>query len=123
MLFQQVKLANYEAFGEMVKAWAKGSQPIPADLDALKQQLAAAQVGATIPDRITKVKFVQADDETWIVRLPARNYLAASEERLKDVDYTLPTFYERVFKAKPEVDDKMRFQAERIADYTINGCF
>ena len=65
---------------------------------------------------------VQADDDTWIIRLPAKRYLEASEERLKEADYTLPAFYERVFRSKPSVDDKMTFQAERIADYTINGC-
>jgi hypothetical protein len=122
MLFQQVKLANYTAFGEKVKAWAKGTDPIPNDLAALKEQLAAAQAGAKIPDSITKVKFVQADDDTWIIRLPAKKFLEASEERLKESDYTLPSFYERVFRSEPNVDDKMRFQAERIADYTINGC-
>jgi hypothetical protein len=122
MLFQQVKLTNYTAFGEKVKAWAKGTDQIPKDLDELKEQLAAAQVGATVPERITKVEFVQAGDDTWIIRLPAKTYLEAAEERLKEVDYTLPTFYERVFRSKPKVDDKMKFQAERIADYTINGC-
>lgn len=122
MLFQQVKLTNYTAFGEKVKAWAKGTDRIPNDIDELKEQLAAAQVGATVPEHITKVRFVQPDDDTWIIRLPAKNYLEASEERLKEVDYTLPTFYERVFRSKPKVDDKMKFQAERIADYTINGC-
>jgi hypothetical protein len=105
-----------------VKAWARGTDQIPNDLDELKEQLAAAQVGATVPERITKIRFVQADDDTWIIRLPAKSYLEAAEERLKEVDYTLPTFYERVFRSKPKVDDKMRFQAERIADYTINGC-
>jgi len=122
MAFQQVKLTNYAAFGEKVKAWAKGLHPMPANLAELKEQLAAAQVGATVPEGITKVKFVQADDDTWIIRLPAKRYLEASEERLKEADYTLPAFYERVFKSKPSVDDKMTFQAERIADYTINGC-
>ena len=122
MLFQQVKLTNYTAFGEKVKAWAKGADQIPNDLEELKEQLAAAQVGATIPERITQIRFVQADDDTWIIRLPAKSYLEAAEERLKEVDYTLPTFYERVFRSKPKVDDKMKFQAERIADYTINGC-
>jgi hypothetical protein len=122
MEFRQIKLANYPAFGEKVKAWAKGKDPIPADLAELKEQLASAQVGATIPENITKVKFVQADDDTWIVRLPAKKYLEASEERLKEADYTLPAFYERAFRSKPQVDDKMKFQAERIADYTINGC-
>lgn len=123
MIFQQVKLANYGAFGEKVKAWAKGKDAVPQDLAALKEQLAAAQVGVTVPDYITKVKFVQADDDTWIIRLPGKNYLEAAEQRLQDVDYTLPTFYERVFQAKPQVEDKMKFQAERIADYTINGCW
>lgn len=122
MAFQQVKLTNYAAFGDQVKLWAKGLQEIPADLAALKEQLAAAQVGAIIPEHITKVRFIQADDDTWIIRLPARNYLNASEERLRDVDYTLPTFYEQAFRSKPVVEDKLKFQAERIADYTINGC-
>jgi hypothetical protein len=122
MAFQQVKLANYKAFGEKVKAWAKGSDVVPATLGELKEQLAIAQVGATIPDHITTVQFVQADDDTWIIRLPAKKYLEASEERLKQADYTLPAFYERVFRSKPAVEDKMQFQAERIADYTINGC-
>ena len=84
MAFQQVKLTNYVAFGEKVKAWAKGADPIPGDLAALKEQLAAAQVGATVPEKITKVRFVQADDDTWIIRLPAKKYLEASEERLKE---------------------------------------
>jgi hypothetical protein len=122
MEFRQIKLANYSAFGEKVKAWAKGNAPIPHDLNEMKEQLAAAQVGATIPENITKVKFIQADDDTWIVRLPAKRYLEASEERLKEADYTLPAFYERAFRSMPLVDDKMQFQAERIADYTINGC-
>ena len=122
MIFRQVKLANYSAFGEKVKAWAKGNDPIPHDLAEMKEQLAAAQVGVTIPEHITKVKFVQADDDTWIVRLPAKRYLEASEERLKQADYTLPSFYEEAFRSKPHVDDKMKFQAQRIADYTINGC-
>ena len=121
MAFQQVKLTNYMAFGEKVKAWAKGNEPIPADLAALKEQLAAAQIGATVPEKITKVQFVQADDDTWIIRLPAKKYLEASEERLKEADYTLPAFYERAFQTKPVVEDKLKFQAERIADYTING--
>jgi hypothetical protein len=122
MEFRQIKLANYTAFGEKVKAWAKGRDPIPTDLAELKEQLASAQVGATIPENITKIMFVQADDDTWIVRLPAKKYLEASEERLKEADYTLPAFYERAFRSKPQVDDKLKFQAERIADYTINGC-
>ena len=46
MMFQQVKLTNYTAFGEKVKAWAKGTDQIPNDLDELKEQLAAAQVGS-----------------------------------------------------------------------------
>ena len=88
MMFQQVKLTNYTAFGEKVKAWAKGKDQIPDNLDDLKQQLAAAQVGATVPEHIT-IRFVQPDDDTWIIRLPAKSYLEAAEERLKDVDYTL----------------------------------
>ena len=65
---------------------------------------------------------MQADDDTSIIRLPAEGHLEAAEERLKEVDYQLPTFYERVFRSKPAGRRQDEVSAERIADYTINGC-
>ena len=41
MLFQQVKLTNYTAFGEKVKAWAKGRMTDQISM-TLEEQLAAA---------------------------------------------------------------------------------
>lgn len=122
MQFKQVKITNYSAFGKQVKSWAKGQDTLPKDLSELKHQLAAADVGVEVPDHIKRVKFVQADEDTWIIRLPAKNYLLAAEETLEHSDYSLPSFYEATFGSKPQVKDKLEFQAQRIADYTINGC-
>ena len=118
------KIANYQAFGEKVKAWAKGEAQLPASLEDFSTQLASANVGATIPGNYKHVKFVQDDEETLVVRLPCKSLLEAAEAKLSrsDAEYSLPAFYERTFGAQPTVGDKLALQAERIGDYSIASC-
>jgi hypothetical protein len=121
---QRVEIVNYEAFGEKVKAWAKGTAPIPATVEEFKNQLAEANVGAKIPQQLKNVKFVQGDEETLIVRLPAKQMVEDSEQKLSSpgASYPLPPLYEKVFAAKPKIDDLLAFHAARVADYTIAQC-
>ncbi|HMC11236.1 MAG TPA: hypothetical protein VKH44_08090 [Pirellulaceae bacterium] len=120
----KVEVVNYRAFGEKVKAWTKGTAPLPKNIEEFASQLADADVGVKIPKRFKHVKFVQSDEDTLVVRLPCKATLAASEERLakQGGDYPLPTFYEQVFEAKPKIRGKMDFHAERIGDYSIANC-
>ena len=124
MSAQRVEIVNYEAFGEKVKAWAKGTDPIPTTVEEFKLQLAEANVGAKIPGQLKRVQFVQGDEETLIVRLPAKAMVEDSEKRLASpgASYPLPPLYETVFAAKPKIDNLLAFHAARIADYTIAQC-
>ena len=80
----------------------------------------------TVPDRFTKVKFVEQD---WT---PSRAVAAAvaianSEEKLSKpgATYPLPPFYKRLFNGIDPVipeADKFKVHAERIGDYTLSLC-
>jgi hypothetical protein len=119
----KVEVVNYRAFGEKVKAWTKGVDPLPTSIDEFASQLAAANVGVKIPSRFKYVKFMQSNEDTLVVRLPCKTTLAASEERLaKGGNYPLPSFYEQIFEAKPNIANMLDFHAERIGDYSIANC-
>jgi len=124
MTFEKLEVVNYKAFGEKVKAWAKGAESVPTTLEEFSSQLAQANVGAKIPQNLKYVRFVQDDEETLTVRLPCKATLEWFEKRLTDQggSYPLPAFYERVFESRPKIDNTLEFQAERIADYSIGMC-
>jgi len=124
MTVERVRVVNYGAFGEKVKAWSKGTAKVPASLDEFKAQMAEAGVGCSIPESYKNVRFVQEDEETLVVRLPTRSILEAMETELSrpGSDYQLPDLYERLFQTRPKVGDKLALQAERIGDYTISMC-
>ena len=120
----KVEIANYQAFGEKVKSWAKGTDPLPKTMQEFADQLANADVGATIPERFSRIEFVQSDTETLVIRLPCKATLEAKEAELSSQkgSYPLPAFYERAFAGQPNIPDMVAFQAERIGDYTIQMC-
>jgi hypothetical protein len=119
-----VEVVNFRAFGEKVKAWARCAEPLPQSIDEFAAQLAEADIGVEIPKSIKHVKFVQDDAETLVVKLPCKELLEQGEAAIAKAggDYPLPSFYERVFAAKPQVKDKQAFHAERIGDYAIASC-
>jgi hypothetical protein len=124
MSVRQIEITNWEAYGNKVKAWAKGVAPFPATVGELAEQLAAANVGATIPEWFERLEFVQEDEHTLIVKLPPKSVLEAQEAAFRDHQgsYPLASYYARVFATQPKIDDKLAFQAERIGDYTISVC-
>ena len=77
-------MTNHERWGKLVKTWATGNNyleddneyPIPDSVDEFKEQLAKAQVFATVPDRFKKIKFVSQDQDTIVVRLPPKMMIA-----------------------------------------------
>ena len=124
-MVERVEVINHRLFGEQVKAWAKGAERIPKDLEEFADQLARAGVGLKLPDTIKSVKFVQDDPETLIVRLPCRSRLIEAEGHLvgRGGTYPMPAFYEQTFGGRPKVGDQLSFQAARIGDYSIAQCF
>jgi len=93
---------------------------------------------ADIPASVKTVIIVQADEETWIFRLPPKVHLEESEDALKTSDYAIPPFYDELYsppKKKgaykepavhrypiPMVPERFKLHANRIGEYTLNNC-
>ena len=78
MALERMQVTNHERWGNLVKTWSTGKNyldddneyPIPTTVEEFKEQLAKAQVFMSVPDRFTKVKFVEQELDTIVVRLP-----------------------------------------------------
>ena len=134
-MYERIQVTNHERWGNLVKTWSTGHNyledgneyPIPDSVDQFKEQLAKAQVFATVPERFRNIQFVSSDQETILVRLPPAAMIADSEELLNKpgATYPLPPFYKRLFNGIEPVipeEEKFRVHAERIGDYTISIC-
>jgi hypothetical protein len=59
MRIERLQVSNHERWGKLVKTWATGTNyleddntyPVPETVDEFKEQLAKAQVFATVPER------------------------------------------------------------------------
>jgi hypothetical protein len=135
MAYERLQVTNHERWGNLVKTWSTGNNyldddneyPIPTTMDEFKEQLAKAQVFATVPDRFKYVQFITSDKETVLVKLPPKEIIAESEEQLSKpgATYPIPPFYKRIFNGVDPVipeQDKFKVHAERIGDYTISFC-
>ena len=60
---ERLQVTNHERWGKLVKTWSTGKNyleddndyPLPATIDEFKEQLAKAQVFATVPDRFKHI--------------------------------------------------------------------
>ena len=90
MALERMQVTNHERWGNLVKTWSTGKNyldddndyPIPNSVEEFKAQLAKAQVFMSVPDRFTKVNFVEQHLDTIVVRLPPAQAIADSEEKL-----------------------------------------
>lgn len=93
-----IKVADYIELGKIVLEWSREPESRPDSIDALARQLGGI---AVIPRRLRRVVFVQDDDETLYVRLPAQALLAEQvEEAMDDCSgrqYEMPYFYRDYF--------------------------
>jgi hypothetical protein len=126
MSFERVRIADgdYVKWGNLVKAWSKGTKARPTTLEEFREQCNDADVGISIPDYVSDVEFVQREKETLLVRLPSSEMIVQAEEHLETSPYSLPRFYKEHFKTDVHVpvNQRLDFQAQRIGDYTITLC-
>jgi hypothetical protein len=119
-------VTNYDNWGNLVKRWAKGDQPWPQSLGELKAQCVQANVGIDIPSEVKAIQFIQANEETMVIRLPPKAMVLAGEADLAanpQAGYPMPKFYKDAFNdAEPQIADALLFQAERIGEYCISEC-
>ncbi len=126
MPIQRVELNDYEAYGNLVKQWARNPETRPCDLAEFTDQVTAANVGMVIPKRITKIRFVDQQEDTLLVAVPLPQMVEDSEAKiLAGADYEVPDFYEDVaYHASLEIDPgkELTFHASRIGDYITSQC-
>jgi hypothetical protein len=81
MQIERLQVTNHERWGRLVKTWATGvnyledenNYPLPETMEEFKEQLAKAQVFATVPERFTKIEFVSSEQDTILVRIAAED--------------------------------------------------
>jgi hypothetical protein len=149
MAIERVTITNWELWGRLIKTWATGANcfqgtphenepvpPRPQNLRELDEQCKKFGVGMRIPERVKGVQFIQANQETLLVRLPDAGMVLDSEAAIKadPNSYPLPVFYGPTFTTPPNgepfyadglkltADNCMVFHACRIGDYTIAQC-
>lgn len=76
-----IEVADYIEIGRLVAEWATEPSSRPADVAAFRDQLAGI---ATVPDRVRTVEFVQGTPEHLVIRLPAKELIEETVEKLSD---------------------------------------
>src|SRR6201987_5145252 len=118
MRIERLQITNHERWGKLVKTWSTGKNyleddneyPVPETVEEFKEQLAKAQVFATVPARFKHIQFVTSDQEPLLLKLPPKVMIEDSEGRLSGVGstYQTPPFYQRLFNGAdpvtPEAD-------------------
>ena len=66
MSLDRVRIADgdYVKWGNLVKAWSRGTRPRPTTVSEFRDQCNDADIGISIPDYVGDVEFVQRDKET-----------------------------------------------------------
>lgn len=135
MTLDRLRFANLERFGKLMKTWATGKSylddgktyPLPQDLEEFERQNVEAQTGLHVPDWAKKIAFVTCDEDTLVIRVPAKRHIEESEARLSEpgASYPLPDIYKEIFGGVDPVIAKDRvldFHACRIGEYTSSFC-
>jgi hypothetical protein len=144
---------SYSNWGRLVKTWVTGinqfndnkDYSIPATGETLQPlgsmtkdqfqgMLRDANVTMTVPDRVKRFVFVQDDESTVIVRIPAKKVVEDIQGLLEGLvsggvqqaTYPLPKFYTEKWPltgptALPK-QELLAMHCQRIGEYTINTC-
>ena len=108
--------------GEKMVKWALGEEPRPKSIEDLKKELGDA---VELSPVLKKVEFIDTPLETALFRLPPREMVQASRNRVRRSDfekaeYLLPSFYE--VKAEDIALTPEQLFHARVADYTTGEC-
>ena len=117
----RVEIADYAAMGRKVVEWATKPDSRPADVAALKAQLADI---ATVPDRIEELEFVQGTLKKLYIRLPPAEMAEEGRRRAENLGsagaYDEPRFYrDRILGGDV---GNLEYFFSRVGDYTIAQC-
>ena len=123
MPIERVQVLDYVEFGKTVVRWALEPNSRPKDLADLKTKLRDI---LKVPDRITKLKFVDVNLDTLVIRVPNPEMARESVDLFSDPattgDYPIPLFYRNLRNGGGSPMSKLDVLYARIADYTIAQC-
>ena len=119
----RIEVADYIEMGRLVAQWATdpatrpGTSPSSRQLDGI----------AVVPDRIKSVEFVQSTLDHLVLRLPVKEMIEESLERMTDPmgdgRYPLPQFYADHYRPGfGPVMTPLDILLARVGDYTIAQC-
>lgn len=129
-----------DKWGLLTKSWATGvnlvepgEDPLerPETITALKKQCAALGITLQVPNRVTEeeIDWHVSKVDALSIRLPPKEIVDEFEVELRKngTTYFLPAFYGHAFAStlkldKNNGDQKAKFQAMRIGDYSVTMC-
>jgi hypothetical protein len=121
MTIERVTILDYVEFGKRVVSWSLNPETRPKDLAAMKQELRDILV---IPDRTTRLSFVEVGLDQLLIRLPNPDMVRESLRMFEKADnaetYPMPLFYRNLQTGGTLSSFDLLFS--RIADYTIAQC-
>ena len=128
--------ANWLRWGNLVLAWANGTQTLPQTVADLRTQMAAANVQGQVqgsPQR-TVTFVVYPVNGAIVIPLPNPGMLQSDNQYIRGLTgngnhpapYPLPAFYAVCFGGAAEVplglQELLDMEARRIGEYVINEC-
>lgn len=120
----RIEVTDFIEMGRLVAEWSLNPKSRPADVAELIDQLDGI---ATVPDRIKHVEFVQSTLDHLILRLPVKEMIEESIDRMSDPmgngQYPLPQFYADNYRPGfGPVMTSLDTLFARVGDYTIAQC-
>jgi hypothetical protein len=120
----RIEVADYIEMGRLVAQWSADPATRPGTVQELKEQLDGI---AVVPDRIKTVEFTQSTLDHLVLRLPVKEMMEQSIERMSDPmgdgRYPLPQFYGDHFRPGfGPVMTPLDTLLARVGDYTIAQC-
>lgn len=120
----RIEVADFIEMGRLVAQWSVDPATRPRDVAELAEQLDGI---AVVPERIRNVEFVQSTLDTLVLRLPVKEMLEESLEKMTDPmgdgRYPLPQFYSDHYRPGfGPVMTPLDTLLARVGDYTIAQC-
>lgn len=120
-----MKVTDYQALGKLIKRWAKKEQPQPTTYEDFVDQCETANVGIEMPDFVKKIRVIQEDKDTFVLRLPPADLIKEAEANLENSEsYPIPGFYDKRYHVALDVPkaEMKDFNDQRVGDYVIQLC-
>ena len=131
-----IQISDDVLWGKLVKSWATGENyvnpgqpafPLPRNLAELHKQTTDIGLTIKLPPSNTGLAFVQYSPEVATIKLPPKAMIEATEAEIKQPTgaYDIPQFYDDFYEKTlviSDADERMKFHAARIGDYSIRNC-